>query len=678
MMESQLQPQTRDLKASSSLVIRLSLAVLAIVSPGMIYCASQNASLIPGGWSVRSPSGKVELHVDLASTLTCNLRFNGQAVIEPSPLGLELEQLPGLTNGPLRFLGASETRSDTQWENHFGKNNPVRDQYREIVLRFSGSGAELDLVARAYDDGAAFRYVLPNATGGKALTLTREKTEFHFATDPYVWASTYEKFSHAYEHEYPRMRLGSLYPSQLIGLPFLVQTSTRSFVAITEADLTDWAGLYLRNIGRLAHGTGVSATLSPRLDGKGLVQIQPAAGGGQTIRSPWRVLMVAETPGKLIESDLIVNLNPSSAIADTSWIKPGKIMWDHWWSGDVKMDNDTEKRFIQFASNMGFPYQLVDWQWYGPFNKPEADITKPAPQLDMPALLEFARERNVRLWVWIHSGDVNRALEAGTLDRAFRVYEDWGLAGVKIDFMDRDDQEMVRWYAAVVELAAQHRLMVDFHGAYKPTGLRRTWPNLLTREGVLGNEYNKFSGRVTPEHKLTLPFTRMLAGPMDYTPGGFLNRSPEEWRQTTPTEVMGSRAQELAMFVVYQSALQCVADDPQQYRGQAGLKFLRDVPTVWDETRVLDGTVGRHIVIARRSGRDWFLGGMTGDERYQIDLPLSFLGKGKYDAEIYADSADANSSYSNVNKLTKSVERSDALPVNMRPAGGIAVHFAAR
>ncbi len=210
------------------------------------------------------------------------------------------------------------------------------------------------------------------------------------------------------------------------------------------------------------------------------------------------------------------------------------MAWDHWWSGDVKMDNETEKRFIAFAGDMGFPYQLVDWQWYGEFNKPGADITRPAPQLNLPEFLRFASEHHVRLWLWLHSGDVNRALNAGTLDEAFTVYQKWGIAGVKIDFMDRDDQDMVNWYATVVEMAAKHQLMVDFHGAYKPTGLRRTWPNLLTREGVLGNEYNKFSGRVTPEHKLTLPFTRMLVGPMDYTPGGFLNRSPSEWNRPRP------------------------------------------------------------------------------------------------------------------------------------------------
>ena len=244
--------------------------------------------------------------------------------------------------------------------------------------------------------------------------------------------------------------------------------------------------------------------------------------------------------------------------------------------------------------------------------------------------------------------------------------------------MDRDDQEMVNWYQTIVKKAADHHLMLDFHGAYKPTGLRRTWPNLLTREGVLGNEYNKFSGRVTPEHKLTLPFTRMLVGPMDYTPGGFLNRSPSEWKQTTPTQVMGSRAQELAIFVVYESPLTCVTDDPQNYRGQPGLDFLRDVPTVWDETRVLDGVVGKHIIVARRSGQDWFLGGMTGDDAYTIQLALSFLGTRSYSAELYADPTNPKSSYEQVDISKQSVTSQSTLALRMRPAGGVAIHFRAQ
>ncbi|MFL6450405.1 MAG: glycoside hydrolase family 97 protein [Bryobacteraceae bacterium] len=624
-------------------------------------------------WQVTSPNGSVTLHVRLAESLFYSVSFRGQQVITDSKLGLEFAGSKPNLAPQVKFLNAAERTSDTSWSNPFGKNTPVRDHFNQIELAFAmadGPVRRLDLTFRAYDDGAAFRYRLPSNGQKQSLVLTKEDTEFRFATDPTVWASTYEGFKHPYEHEYPKAKLSSIYSSALIGLPLLVQTTPSTYLAIAEADLTNWAGLYVKRT-TASSGTVLAVQLAPRLDGSGLVKTEAPT------QSPWRVFMLGSNPGDLIESDLILNLNPPSAIADTSWIRPGKMAWDHWWSGDVKMDNETEKRFIQFAGDMGFPYQLVDWQWYGEFNKPGADITRPAPQLDFPELLRFASEHRVRLWLWLHSGDVNRALTAGTLDEAFTVYQKWGIAGVKIDFMDRDDQDMVNWYATVVALAAKHHLMVDFHGAYKPTGLLRTFPNLLTREGVLGNEYNKFSGRVTPEHKLTLPFTRMLVGPMDYTPGGFLNRSPSEWKQTTPTEVMGSRAQELAMFVVYESSLACVADDPAHYENQPGLEFLRVVPTVWDETRVLDGAVGRHLVIARRRGKDWFLGGMSGDDAYSMKLPLSFLGAGEFTANIFSDPSDPQATYESLRINKVNVRANDSIDINMRPAGGVAIHFRA-
>jgi alpha-glucosidase len=615
-------------------------------------------------WTVKSPDGNVTIEIH-RSPLTYSVTYNRQQVVTDSALGLVLKGQPPFTN--LKLIKEQHSEADTTTVPVWGKSSPIRNHYNEISLSFAEQGApnrNLDIILRAYADGVAIRYNLPAQPGLEKFEVTGEQTAFHFPRDPIVWATIYSSFHNSYEGHFPREHISDLPESAIIGLPILAEVKPGLYAAITEADLTDWAGMSLKS----AAG-GLIANLSPRLDGDGLVL------GTTSHASPWRVLMLGTSPGALIESSLIENLNPPSAIQDTSWIHPGMMAWDNWWSGDVKMDNDTIKRYITFAGEMGFPYQLIDWQWYGPFNERGANITKPAPQLDMPMLLQFAREHHVREWLWIHSGDVNRTLEAGKLDAAFALYEKWGIAGVKIDFMDSDDQEMVNWYARIVKLAAAHHLMVDFHGAFKPTGLRVTYPNLLTREGVEGNEYNKFSNRVTPTHKLTLPFTRMLAGPMDYTPGGFLNRSPSEWKQTTPTEVMGSRAQELALFVVYWSPLTCVADDPEHYRDQSGLKFLREVPTVWDETKVLDGAVGEHIVVARRNGSKWFVGGMTADQAYVYHLPLSFLGKGAYTAHLFVDPADSNAAYDSLSQSTRTVTSSDSLTLHMRPAGGAALYF---
>ena len=614
---------------------------------------------------VESPDHAVKVELQTAP-LTYAVSLSGTQVLGPSALGLAFKGEAPL--GALEVVKQERRAIDRTWKPVWGKTSIVHDNYAELTLHLRETAAPrrlLDVMVRAYPDGVALRYAIPSQPGLEHFVISRELTSFHFANDATVWAGMTDTYHHSFEHEYVEQRLSAVPASTHVILPMLTRVGATTYAAIAEADLTDWAGMYLQNAGNATMMTD----LSPRLDGDGLVKANAPH------MTPWRVIMLGHTPGDLIESNLIENLNPPSKIADTSWIKPGKMAWDHWWSGDVKMDNDTNKRFIDFASQMEFPYQLIDWQWYGEYNTPNAVITRPAPQIDMPGLLKFAADHHVREWVWIHSGDVNRAKQAGTLDGAFATYETWGLAGVKIDFMDSNDQAMVDWYEDVVKLAAKHHLMVDFHGAYEPTGMRVTWPNLLTREGVMGNEYNKFSTRVTPLHKLTLPFTRMLAGPMDYTPGGFLNRSPAEWKQTTPTEVMGSRAQELALFVVYWSPLTCVTDDPVNYKDQPGLEFLRVVPTVWDETHVLDGEVGQHIIMARREGQQWFVGGMTGEKAFADRLSLSFLPAGQFTAHIYADPAESTANYEALQETTRMVTSADTLDLHMRPAGGVAISF---
>lgn len=638
------------------LVLHLVGIVSSLASTG---CAVEAAAQI----SVHSPDSNVVVDVDVRP-LSYSVTYKGQQVIASSPLGLELkgQTAPNL----LRVIKGGGRTEDTTTKPVWGKTASIRNHFNELTLSSESSDGvpKLGLIVRAYDDGVAFRYTLPAGAGQTSFVLSRELTGVRFPGDPIVWATIYPAFHHSSEQHYVRQHVSDLSTDLIVGLPLLAEVRPNVYAAVAEADLTDWAGMSLKPT-----NDGLMASLSPRLDGNGLVA------AALPHDSPWRVIMLGSTPGALIESSLIENLSPPSAIADTSWIHPGKTAWDHWWSGDTKADTQTIERYIAFASEMGFPYQLIDWEWYGNFNEPTTDIMKPKPSLDWAGILQFAKDHHVREWLWIHSTDINHALEAGKLDDVFALYEKWGIAGVKIDFMDSDDQAMVNWYIRVVQMAAAHHLMVDYHGAFKDTGLRVTYPNLLTREGVLGNEYNKFSSRVTPTHKLTLPFTRMLVGPMDYTPGGFLNRSPAEWKKTNPTEVMGSRAQELALFVVYWSALTCVTDDPEHYHNQPGLDFLREVPTVWDETKVLDGVVGEHIVMARRSGQRWFVGGMTGDQPYTYQLPLGFLGRGTYTVHIFADPTDPKASYEELSQSTRKVTSKDTLTLPMREAGGAALYF---
>ncbi len=404
------------------------------------------------------------------------------------------------------------------------------------------------------------------------------------------------------------------------------------------------------------------------------------------MRSAWRVLMIADQPGRLVESNMVANLNPPSAIGDTGWIKAGKTPWD-WWNGSQAKgvahpgkNNETMKYYIDFAARNKFEYMLIDAGWAAGFastpgqaadSRRRTDLTKSIAAIDMPMLVEYGKSKNVRLWLWAHFRDMY-----DQMDDAFGQYEKWGIAGVKIDFMDRTDQWMVNWYRTAAKKAADHHLMLDFHGAFKPDGMQRTYPNVLTREGVMGAEYNKWSARITPKHDVTLAFTRMLAGPMDYTPGGFDNVTRENFvaRNRAPM-VMGTRAHHTALYVVFESELQMVSDSPDAYDGQKETEFLKAVPASWDETRVLNGVPPKYITVARRRGNEWFVGSITDWDARELDVPLSFLGSGNYDAEIYADGPNASVQPKDSVVEKRRVNAQTVLKVKMAPGGGSAMRI---
>jgi alpha-glucosidase len=330
--------------------------------------------------------------------------------------------------------------------------------------------------------------------------------------------------------------------------------------------------------------------------------------------------------------------------------------------------------YIDFSAESGLEYMLIDAGWAKRgtgANDSGSDLTQTNPNIDMPAILAHAREKNVGVWLWAHWSDINRQM-----DEVFPLFQTWGVKGVKIDFMDRDDQWMVNFYRRVLRKAADHHLMIDFHGAFKPDGVRRTWPNLMTREGVMGLEYNKWSARITPDHNVTLPFTRMLAGPMDYTPGGFRNTTREQFeaRNLRPM-VMGTRAHQLALYPIFESAFQMVSDYPKAYKGQKDFDFIKAVPAVWDETRVVNGRPGDFITVARRRGREWHVGCITGWHPNEYDVALEFLGPGDFVADIYADAPDAGTDPTHTTREEKKVTASTVLHVKMASGGGQAIRI---
>jgi len=624
------------------------------------------------GESVSSPSGKIRISVEATPALVYRVEAYGKTVVAPSAVVFDFTGQPALGEH-VRIAKRQDASGDSTWKPVVpGRRSKIRDHYREMTLQLEETLAphrRFAIRVRAYDNGVAFRCEFPRQDAMPDFQLARERTRIHFPSDATCWAARYRGFVGYQEDHFAKTTLGGIGTNDFVGAPLLVRTADDIYLAVAEAALVDYAGMFLAREDA-AGRDGV--TLVTRLaEQKDQTNVVTAALPHQT---PWRVFMLAQQPVKLLENDMILSLNAPSALSDTSWIQPGMMAWDHWWSGDVKMNTATIKQYIQLAADMGWKYQLVDWQWYGPYNKPHADITKVNPAVDMDEVRRFAKEKGIKLWLWLHWTDVDRD---DAYLKAFPLYEQWGIAGIKIDFMAREDQWMVNWYHKIVKKAAEHRLMVNFHGAYKPTGWRRTYPNLMTREGVLGNEWNRWSEKATPDHKCTIALTRNLLGEMDFTPGGFLNRTKTAFRsKEQPTKTQGTRAQELALFVIYESPLTCVCDHPDHYRDQPGGDFLKLVPTVWDETVGVNGAVGEYVTVAKRKGTDWFLGTMTSWEPRRLDIPLDFLSRGKFEATIWRDGPDAAANAEDLTRETKTVTRKDRLPLDLAPGGGAVVRFA--
>jgi alpha-glucosidase len=386
--------------------------------------------------------------------------------------------------------------------------------------------------------------------------------------------------------------------------------------------------------------------------------------------SAWRVLAIADNPDRLIESTLQYDLNPPSRVEDTSWIHAGKASWN-WWVNDVDAEGKPAyttmnmEHYVDFAAQSGFRYMMLDAGWSA------KDLTHLNGRVDVPALVSYAANKNVKVWVWCYSESV-----MNQMNEAFPLFEKWGVAGVKIDFINRDDQVGVQFYYDVARIAAQHHLMVDFHGTRTPWGIERTYPNVLSYEGVLGLENNKVGRRDSPVDRTVFAFTRLLAGPMDYTPGAFNNATEDGFiAQNTNPMAMGTRAQQLALYVVFQTPIQMVSDSPQMYADQPSFQFIRDVPASWDGTQVLNGEPGEFVTIARRHGDDWYLGSITNWTSRTLQIPLSFLSPGEYRAEIYADATDAGTNPKHVAIHKQIVGRGQTLTLQLASGGGCAIRF---
>ena len=600
---------------------------------GLLFIASLSAA----EFRVASPDGEVALvlSLDARGTPRYRVTYHGRPVVLDSRLGFEAAEKSQSLLDDFEVAGTHERREDTSWKPVYGERATIPDRFHELIveLRHRPTGARLDLVARAYDEGAALRYAFPSAPGAPANhTFTAERTEFAFPPD----TDGYEE--HGTEGDYARVPIAKI--KKDCERPLTVAFADGRFASLIEAALDRYPRMLLSpspfTPGALASALSGPATIS-----------RPAA-------TPWRAFIVGDRPGDLLERNhLVLNLNPPCALADTSWIKPGKAI------REVSLSTPGGIACIDFAVAHGFRYILYDAGWYGHEYDDHADArgvhldqkrvghVANHPGLDLAAVIAYGKKHGIGVFLYVN----RRALER-QFDELFPLYEKWGVAGVKFGFVNVGAQEWTTWVHDGVRKAAAHHLLVDIHDSYRPSGFTRTYPNLLTQEGVRGNEHFP-----TATHNATLPFTRAPAGPADYT---ICIYSPR---------LKNTRAHQLALAVTGYSPLQLMYwyDRPDQFDGAPELAFLDHVPTVWDDTRVVSGKIGEHATVARRSGDAWFVGTITGDEARTLTTALTFLPAGrKYTAQIY-ESGDTPGA---TRVRTETVTSSSVLRAALPAAGG--------
>ena len=622
----------------------------------MVACA---ATLC--GWAVdvvKSPDGRLELRFsDEGGRLEWSLLRDGKTLVEPSRMGLAFTGMPPL--GAMKAVARRERSADSTWRTAIYRKAEVRDRYNELEVTLEESAPpegvksprRMGIVFRAYDEGAAFRYVVPEQGGFYGFCVMEELTEWRFSGNPECWATEYKDYKTSQECTFNRKRLGDIPAESIVGMPLLVRAGGQS-MALCEAALTDWAGLFYRMRGADGTNVTVAADLTP---------LPPPHGspkGGRVIRftpaeSPWRVAICgADELDLLRKNDIIANLNPPpDPSIDFSWVRPGVTSWDWWVESNNSLSTDLAIRLIDFSAEMGWQYHTIDGGWYGFARRPSyGPSIRPVPRrtFDLDRVLAHAREKGIGVWVWANWLVVND----NGIEETFADFERRGIRGVKIDFLDRQDQWMVQWYGKALRCAAKHHIMVNFHGAFKPTGTERTWPNNLTREGVLGNEANKWGMQITPEHTATLPFTRFLLGPGDFTPGSFYNSfsadfvphmkrghryGDESDRRRIWASEMGTRAHAIALCIVYDSYLTTLCDWPERYRGADGIEALRALPTVWKGTRPVEGRIGEFYSVLREThdGRFYYAAITVAPRR--AELALDFLGDGDWEMSAFAD-----------------------------------------
>lgn len=643
-----------------------------------------SAFAAPKDYVLRSPDEKLLVTIETGNGISYTLKHDGDLLLDRSEIGMYMTD--GTVFGGYLNVKKASTRTVSETiKAIMYKKAEIKDEFNELTLKFK----DFSLIFRAYDDGMAYRFVSHKE---EAYNVDYETAEFNFAKDWNMWAAyvcqhteTLEsQYYNSFENQYSYTPISEWNKDRLAFLPLMVEGPKGKKIVVTESDLFDYPGMYLYN---KDSGKKLTADFAPypkevRQGGHNNLQLEVQNRHPYIARCigndkfPWRIVAVSEDDIQMADNDMVYRLaRPADPASNWSWVKPGKVAWDWWNDWNIKgvdfksgINNDTYKYYIDFASENGIEYVILDEGWSV---NGEADLFQVVPEINLTELVRYAANRNVGLILWAGYWAFDRDME-----KVCKHYSSMGIKGFKVDFMDRDDQHMVQFHQRAAMTAAKYKMLVDFHGTYKPSGLNRTYPNVINYEGVHGLEQMKWSPENVDQvtYDVTVPYIRMMAGPMDYTQGAMRNASRGNYRPVN-SEAMsqGTRCRQLAEYVVFESPLNMLCDSPSNYmKEKECLEFIAEIPTVWDETKGLCGEVGKYIAMARRNGSDWYVGAMTDWSDRGLTLDLSFLPEGNYTVVLYRDGVNADRVACDYRKETINLPADRQLKIKMAPGGGFA------
>ena len=646
---------------------------LPLLTPFAAFLALATTTSAQSSYDLRSPDNRIEVRVRTAPVLRYDVLLKGRTLLQDSTLSLDVDHQ---TLGTEPKVRAAKKRSYDQTveppvRQKFAK---IREHYNELRLEMEGGYA---VVFRAYNEGAAYRF--ETSLPQQQVKVYGEEVKFNFTGDTLVYYPQEDSmFSHN-ERKYLPQKLNQIAPEFIATMPAVLDAGEGAKVAIAESDVEDYPGMWLHGTaGPALVGTFPPYPLKEKLERDRDFRVVESAdyiavtAGTRTY--PWRLMGIVDRDADLLTNQLVWLLAKPSQLQDTSWIKPGKVAWDWWnfnniYGVDFKagVNTETYKYYIDFAAMYGIQYIILDEGWYKLGN-----VLEVVPEMNMQELTAYAKEKNVGIILWV----VWKSLD-DQLIPALDLYAKWGIKGIKVDFMQRDDQKLINFYYKVSSEAAKRKMLVDFHGGQKQITMTRTWPNMISGEGVRGMEWSKWSADSEPKHNVTLPFTRMFLGPMDYTPGAMSNATRTTFAPIFQEPMaLGTRCHQLAMYVVFESPLQMLSDSPSNYlREPEAMEFLGPVPSVWDDTKALDGRISEYVLVARKSGNDWYVGAMSDWTARELEVDFSFLPEGNFSMQAYQDGANADRMASDYKRVKIQVNKTTKLKIKLAPGGGWAAHL---